>query len=102
LITGFTAKESVISTLAVLTGTSIAELGNTLQTLFSPLSAFSFLVFTLLYTPCAAAIATVKREFGSIKGTLFIILYQTGIAWFAAFCIYQVGSLMRFFCVEAG
>jgi ferrous iron transport protein B len=93
LITGFMAKEAVISTLAVLTGAGITELGTTLHTLFSPASAFSFLVFTLLYTPCVAAIAAVKREFGSIKGTLFIILYQTGIAWLAAFCVYNICRL---------
>jgi len=93
LITGFTAKEAVISTLAVLTGLNVTGLENTLHTLFSPLSAISFLVFTLLYTPCVAAIATVKREFGNIKGLIFIILYQTAIAWLAAFCVYKVGSL---------
>jgi len=94
LITGFTAKEAVISTLAVLTGANVADLENTLHTLFSSLSAFSFLVFTLLYTPCVAAIATVKREYGSVKGLIFIIVYQTAIAWLAAFCVYQVGSLL--------
>jgi ferrous iron transport protein B len=94
LITGFTAKEAVISTLAVLTGSSAAELGNTLNTLFSPLSALSFLVFTLIYTPCAAAIAAVKRELGSVKGAFLVILYQTAAAWFAAFCLYQIGSLI--------
>jgi ferrous iron transport protein B len=92
LITGFTAKEAVISTLAVLTGAGIAELGDTLHTLFSPLSAISFLVFTLLYTPCVAAVAAVKRELGSIRGTLFVLLYQTGFAWLAAFCVYRIGS----------
>jgi ferrous iron transport protein B len=94
LITGFTAKEAVISTLAVLTGSDAAGLGNTLHTLFSPLSAFSFLVFTLLYTPCVAAIATVKREYGSVKGLVFIILYQTAIAWLAAFCVYLIGRVI--------
>jgi ferrous iron transport protein B len=94
LITGFMAKEAVISTLAVLTGASIAELGETLHTLFSPLSAFSFLVFTLLYTPCVAAIATVRRELGSLKGTLYVILYQTGFAWVVAFGVYQMGRLV--------
>jgi ferrous iron transport protein B len=93
LITGFMAKEAVISTLAVLTNAGIAELRETLHTLFSPLSAISFLVFTLLYTPCIAAIATVKRELGSVKGTAFVILYQTGIAWLAAFCVYRIGLL---------
>ena len=95
LITGFAAKEAVISTLAVLTNASISEIGKTLHTLFTPLAAFSFLVFTLLYTPCIAAVATAKREFGSIKGMLFIIIYQTGIAWLAAFCVYRIGSIIR-------
>ena len=94
LITGFAAKEAVISTLAVLTGAGIVELGNNLHTLFSPLSAYSFLIFTLLYTPCVAAVATVKRELGSIRGTVFVILYQTGIAWLAAFMVYRIGSLL--------
>ena len=94
LITGFTAKEAVISTLAVLTGASIAELGATLHTMFSPLSAFCFLVFTLLYTPCVAAVATVKRELGSVKGTIFMILYQSAIAWLASFIIYRIGLLL--------
>ena len=93
LITGFTAKEAVISTLAVLTEASISELRGTLHTLFSPLSAFSFLVFTLLYTPCVAAVATVKRELGSVKGSVLVILYQTGIAWLAAFFVYRLGLL---------
>jgi ferrous iron transport protein B len=96
LITGFTAKEAVISTLAVLTNASASDLGHTLHTLFSSLSAFSFLVFTLLYTPCVAAIATVKREFGSVKGLIFIIVYQSAIAWLAAFCVYRRGSLLGF------
>jgi ferrous iron transport protein B len=94
LIAGFTAKEAVISTLAVLTGSSVAELGHNLHTLFPPLSAFSFLAFTLLYTPCVAAIATVKRELGSIKGAVLVVLYQTVFAWLAAFCFYQIGSLL--------
>ncbi|MDR0221860.1 MAG: ferrous iron transport protein B [Lachnospiraceae bacterium] len=96
LITGFMAKEAVISTLAVLTGASIAELHGTLHTLFSPLSAVSFLVFTLLYTPCVAAVATMRRELGSLAGTVAIILYQTAFAWLVAFAVYQVGKLMGF------
>jgi ferrous iron transport protein B len=94
LITGFTAKEAVISTLAVLTGASIADLRVTLHALFSPLSAFSFLVFTLLYTPCVAAVAAVRRELGGVKGAGVVILYQTGIAWLAAFCVYRIGLLL--------
>ncbi|MDR1674608.1 MAG: ferrous iron transport protein B [Oscillospiraceae bacterium] len=86
LLTGFIAKESVISTLAVL--------GGDIQTMFTGLSALSFLVFTLLYTPCIAAAATVKREFGSIKGTLFVVIYQTAFAWVCAFLVYQIGRLI--------
>ena len=94
LITGFVAKEAVISTLAVLSGASVAQLGGVLQTLFSPLSACSFLVFTLLYTPCVAAVTTVRRELGSLKGALFIIVYQTAIAWLAACAVFQIGRLL--------
>jgi ferrous iron transport protein B len=93
LLTGFMAKEAVISTLAVLTGTGAAELSDHLHTLFTPLAAFSFLVFTLLYTPCVAAVAAARRELGSIRGTGFIILYQTGFAWLAALGVYQAGRL---------
>jgi ferrous iron transport protein B len=94
LITGFTAKEAVISTLAVLTGARLESLGEALHGLFSPLAAFSFLTFTLLYTPCVAAIATVRRELGSLTGTFFVVLYQTGFAWIVAFCVYQAGRLL--------
>ncbi|MDR2687597.1 MAG: ferrous iron transport protein B [Oscillospiraceae bacterium] len=94
LITGFMAKEAVISTLAVLTGTGAVELGGTLHDLFTPLAAFSFLIFTLLYTPCVAAVATVKREWGSLKGTALVVLFQTGIAWLCAFGVYQLGRLV--------
>jgi len=94
LITGFAAKEAVISTLSVLTGASVAELGNNLSTLFSPLSAFSFLVFTLLYTPCIAAVYTVRRELGSLMGTIYVVFYQTCYAWLAAFGVNQIGRLM--------
>ncbi|MDF2820892.1 MAG: feoB [Clostridiales bacterium] len=88
LITGFSAKEAVVSTLAVLMGTSVANLPEALGTLFTPLSAAAFLSFTLLYTPCVAAVAAVKREMGSNLSALFVVLFQTGVAWFVAFAIY--------------
>ena len=94
LITGFTAKEAVIGTLAVLTEASASELRHSLHNLFSPLSAISFLVFTLLYTPCVAAISVVRRELGSLKGTVFVTVYQTAFAWLAAFTVFQIGRLM--------
>ncbi len=93
LITGFSAKESVVSTLAVLTGVSIAELGSTLPQLFTPLAAVSFLLFTLLYTPCVAAVATVRRELKSTWGTLGVVLLQCAVAWLVAFAVYRIGSL---------
>jgi ferrous iron transport protein B len=93
LITGFSAKEAVVSTLAVLMGTSVANLPEALGTLFTPLSAAAFLSFTLLYTPCVAAVAAVKREMGSNLSALFVVLFQTGVAWFVAFAIYNVGKI---------
>ena len=93
LISGFTAKEAVVSTMAVLMGTSVNELGGALSSLFTPLSALSFLVFTLLYTPCVAAIATVRRELHSRGATLGVVLMQCGVAYLAALAVWQIGSL---------
>ncbi|MDR0196925.1 MAG: ferrous iron transport protein B [Oscillospiraceae bacterium] len=92
LITGFAAKEAVISTLAVLTDAD--SLGGTLRFLFTPAAALSFLVFTLLYTPCVAAIAAAKRELGSLKGAVAIMVCQTAFAWGCAFLTYQIGRLL--------
>jgi ferrous iron transport protein B len=94
LITGFMAKEAVVSTMAVLTGSDIAGLKNALYPLFTPLTAFSFLTFTLLYTPCIAAMTTIKKELGSLKSTIFMIFYQTGIAWIIGAIVYQIGRLI--------
>lgn len=94
LITGFTAKEAVVSTLAVLTGSSTAELGSVLGTVFTPVTALSFLAFTLLYTPCVAAIAAVKREMNSRWWALFLCLLQCAIAWVVSFGVYQLGCLI--------
>lgn len=93
LITGFTAKEAVISTLGVLMGTSTAALGPALHSLFTPVSAISFLVFTLLYTPCVAAIAAVKRELESGWLALGVVILQCVVAWLAAFGVYLLLGL---------
>ena len=93
LITGFTAKEAVVSTMSVLCGTSVANLSETLSSFFTPLSAVSFLVFTLLYTPCVAAIAAIKREMGSAWQALGVVIMQCGIAWIAGLLVFQIGSL---------
>lgn len=93
LITGVTAKESVVSTLTVLTSASTDEaLSAALGGIFTPLSAMSFLVFTLLYMPCVAAFAAMKRELG-LKYALFCIGYQTLFAYVAGLLVYQIGSL---------
>jgi len=94
LVTGFTAKEAVVSTMAVLLGTSMANLGPALTGLFTPLSAVSFLLFTLLYTPCVAAVATIKRELNSRLATVGVVLMQCGVAWVVAFAVYQLGRLL--------
>lgn len=88
LITGFMAKESVVSTLNVLTGSDAI-----VHTLLSPLAAMSILVFCLLYTPCVAAVASVRRELGARWATI-VVISQCAVAWIAAFGIYQIGMLV--------
>ena len=87
LITGFTAKESVVSTLTVLLGGDVTSVA----TLFTPFTAMVFLIFTLLYTPCVAAIATVKREMGGTKAAVITVIVQCLIAWVVAFLVHAVG-----------
>lgn len=94
LISGFTAKEAVVSTLSVLMNTGTAELGAVLPNIFSGLSAVSFLVFTLLYTPCVAAVATIKKELGSRAKTVGVVFMQCAVAYLAAFIVYGIGSLI--------
>ena len=89
LITGFSAKEAVVSTLGVLMNTSMEGLEVALGTLFTPISAISFLVFTLLYTPCMAAVAAVKRELESGFLAALVALMQCVVAWIAAFIVYH-------------
>ncbi len=93
LITGFMAKEAVVSTFAVLTQSGSAGLPTALQSLFTPLSAYTFLVFTLLYTPCIATVATIRRELNSRMLAVAAVLYQTGFAWVIAFLVYRIGYL---------
>lgn len=93
LITGLTAKEAVVSTFSVLLGTTASALPQALQTIFTPLSAFSFLIFTLLYTPCVAAIAACRREMGSSLSAFLMVLGQCGVAWVISFLVYNIGSI---------
>lgn len=89
LITGFTAKESVVSTLTVLLGGDTGLLAQ----MFTPFTALVFLVFTLLYTPCVAAIAAVRREMGTTRAAVGVAVTQCVIAWLAAFVVHCVGML---------
>ena len=88
LISGFIAKESVVSTLEVLLG------GTAIASLFTTRSAVSFLVFTLLYTPCVAAVATIRRELNSTLKTVLVVLMQCAVAWVVAFAAYTLGGLL--------
>ena len=93
LLTGFSAKEAVVSTFAVLTGSNTANMSAALSFIFTPLTAISFLVFTLLYTPCVAAISAVRREMNSGKAAVGVVFLQTGVAWVVAFIVYHIGLL---------
>jgi ferrous iron transport protein B len=114
LVTGFAAKEIVVSTMGVLyqadVGTAEGEsvsLQNRIreqvytsgprtgETVFTQLSGFSFLLFVLLYLPCVAVIAAVGRESGNWKWAGFVLFYTTAIAWVASFLVYQVGGLFH-------
>ena len=99
LIFGFVAKEIVVGSLGTLYGAGENEerLSDILTAgAISPLAALGLMVFTLLYVPCIACIAVIKRETGSWKWTAFQAVYSTGIAWLFAFIIFQVGSRMGF------
>jgi len=112
LLTGIAAKEVVVSTLGVLHQTETQE-GSNYETLISklkeekyesgsqkgekvynPLSALSFLLFILIYFPCVAVVATVKKETGKWQWALFMVVYTTTLAWLVSFAVYQIGSLI--------
>lgn len=92
LITGFSAKETVVSTLAVLTGGT--GVNAALSNMFTPIAAFSFLTFALLYTPCIAAISAVKREMNSALAAFGVVVFQILTAWVAAFIVYNIGNFI--------
>ncbi len=94
LITGFTAKEAVVSTMSVLLGTSMSNLSTALGGLFTTASAVSFLVFTLLYTPCVAAVASIRREMGTKREAVMVVVLQCVIAWAAAFLAYGIFGVL--------
>lgn len=94
LITGFIAKETVVSTFAVLIGTGVADLNTLMGTIFNPLTAYVFLVFILLYTPCVAAITVVAKEMNSKRVAFGVVVAQTVLAWLVAFATYRIGLLI--------
>jgi ferrous iron transport protein B len=103
LVFGFVAKEVIVGTFGTLYGIENTEIPNetislteSLQNDFTPLSAYSFMVFVLLYIPCMAVLAVVKKETHSWKWPMFMVLYTTGIAWVMAFLVYQGGLLFGF------
>ncbi|MBR3391309.1 MAG: ferrous iron transport protein B [Firmicutes bacterium] len=90
LVSGLMAKEAVVGTMGVLLGCSAQELATALPALFTTQSALSFLVFALLYTPCFAAIATIRRELASVWQTVLVVLGQCAVAWLVSFVVYRI------------
>ena len=96
LLTGLVAKEMVVSSLSMFYGFSLTASSGAVAAAmagFTPLSAFSMLVFILLYVPCVAAVSTLAREMNSVKWTLFSIAWQIGCAYVVSLVVYQVGNL---------
>jgi ferrous iron transport protein B len=101
LLTGFAAKEIVVSTMAVLYAVEDEASGDALgralvSSGMTPLAALSMMIFVLLYVPCLATIATIRRETASMKWTVFSVAYMTGVAWLLAFAVFQGGRLLGF------
>ena len=94
LVSGFSAKEAVVGTFGVVLGVGTNQLPVALHQLFTTLSAASFLAFTLLYTPCVAAVATIRRELDSTWKTVGVVLMQCVVAWVVALLVYQAGLLL--------
>ena len=94
LVSGFTAKEAVVSTFGVILGVSTEQLGAALHSLFTPASAASFLAFCLLYTPCVAAVSTIRSELNSGWKTVVVVIAQCVVAWLAALLVYRVGLVL--------
>ncbi|PGS34537.1 ferrous iron transport protein B [Bacillus cereus] len=96
LLTGFLAKEVVVSTMAIIYAVKEDVLGNVMGAHYTALSAYAFMFFILLYVPCLATVAVIKRETGSMKWTIFSVVYPLVVAYVLTFIIYQVGSLLGF------
>lgn len=92
LICGFSAKEAVVSTLGVLTGTASGALSEVLGSMFTQASALSFLAFTLLYTPCVAAVSTIRKEMQSVWKTVLFVIAQCVIAWLIGLLVFTIAG----------
>ncbi len=98
LLAGLVAKEAVVSSLCLLYGFSTLDAGATVAaalsgTFATPVAAYAFLVFILLYVPCVAAVSTLYREMNSLKWTVRSIVWQLCVAWLVSFLVFQIGSL---------
>jgi ferrous iron transport protein B len=95
VLSGFTAKEAVVSTMAVVYNVSKDGLPAHLAQHFTTASALSFTVFNLLCMPCVAAVSSIRQELGNMKWTLAALGYQTGIAWIFALAVYMVAEVFH-------
>ncbi|MGI6440290.1 MAG: nucleoside recognition domain-containing protein [Sphaerochaetaceae bacterium] len=98
-ITGLLAKETIVATFGIVLGLGTVAEGDpslvaSVSQFFNPVSAYAFMIFTLFAAPCVAAIGATRREMNSVGWTATAILFQTGVAYFAAMVVYQVGSLL--------
>lgn len=93
LIPGFLAKEVVVSTMAIIYAVGESSLGRIVSTFYTPLSAYCFMLFILLYIPCLATVAAIRKETSSWKWTAFAVAYPLVTAYVLVFLVYQIGSL---------
>ena len=96
LLTGLIAKEAVVSSMSLFYGFSLmdyAAAGAAMAATFSPAAALAFLAFCALYTPCVAAIATIRREMNSLSWTVLAFVWPLGIAWLASFAVYRIAGM---------
>lgn len=94
LISGFTAKEAVVGTFGVILGVTNDQLRSAIASLFTTASAASFLTFCLLYTPCVAAVAAIRRELNSTGKTILVMLFQCAVAWLCALLVYRLALML--------
>jgi ferrous iron transport protein B len=94
VLSGLVARESIVSTMAILHNTTADGLSAMLNIIYSPPAAYSIMAFTLLFIPCFAAVASIRREMASAKWTAFALAFQAAVSWVATFIIYQAGNFI--------